>query len=126
MPLPPQIGNDYGFFATVEKDSACAHRPWHVHHRAVAPNRPNQFKMMLSDEEQEMLRELAEEKGLTASDFLRTLIREQHNEFFCSENIEDSLNAFAKRMEKLGVPKERTAELRSAATKIRRARKGQR
>lgn len=46
----------------------------------MAPERANQFKMLLSDEELAMLRELAEHRGLTASDYLRTLIRDQHRE----------------------------------------------
>ena len=53
---------------------------YHVHHVDMAPSRPNQFKMLLSDEELETLRELAERAGLSASDYLRQLIRREHEE----------------------------------------------
>jgi hypothetical protein len=43
----------------------------------MAPQRPNQFKMLLSDEELKLLRELAESRGLTASDYIRQLIRNE-------------------------------------------------
>jgi hypothetical protein len=39
------------------------------------PERNYRFNMMLSDEEERMLRTLAERRGLTASDLLRQTIR---------------------------------------------------
>jgi hypothetical protein len=46
----------------------------------MPPERPNQFKMLLSDEELNMLRKLSEDKGLSASDYLRQTIRRIHEE----------------------------------------------
>ena len=43
----------------------------------MAPERPNQFKILLSDEELDMLKELAERDGLTASDYVRLFIRKE-------------------------------------------------
>jgi hypothetical protein len=43
----------------------------------MAPERPNQFKILLSDEELKMLRELAERDGLTASDYVRLFVRKE-------------------------------------------------
>lgn len=43
----------------------------------MAPERPNQFKILLSDEELEMLRELAERDGVTASDYVRLFVRKE-------------------------------------------------
>jgi hypothetical protein len=45
---------------------------------AMAPDRDHQFRMNLSQEEKLMLTTLAEAEGLSASDYLRTLIRKQH------------------------------------------------
>lgn len=42
------------------------------------PERPNQLKILLSDEELEQLRELAERQGLTVSDVIRQFIRREH------------------------------------------------
>jgi hypothetical protein len=42
----------------------------------MAPKRPIQFKMMLSEDEQTMLKDLANDAGLTVSDYLRQYIRE--------------------------------------------------
>lgn len=44
----------------------------------MAPMRPIQLKMMVSEEEQQMLRDLAENQGLTVSDYVRQLIRREH------------------------------------------------
>jgi hypothetical protein len=46
--------------------------------RFMAPERPNQFKMLLSDDEVQILRDLADRQGLTASDYLRQLIRREY------------------------------------------------
>ena len=46
----------------------------------MAPDRDRQFRMNLSDEELQMLKELAEKQGLTASDYLRMLIRNEHGQ----------------------------------------------
>lgn len=43
----------------------------------MAPERNNQFKMLLSDAELASLRDLAEAQGLNVSDFLRQLIRRE-------------------------------------------------
>lgn len=43
--------------------------------RRPGTERGNQFHMRLSDEEQRMLYSLAERAGLSASDYLRTVIR---------------------------------------------------
>jgi hypothetical protein len=43
----------------------------------MAPERPNQFKILLSDDELDMLRELAERDGVTASDYVRLFIRKE-------------------------------------------------
>jgi hypothetical protein len=94
----------------------------------MAPARPNQFKMMLSDEELETLRELAEEEGLTASDYLRTIIRDRTKRQTTEERFEDKLDAFAKRIERIGggTPRAKAAaaKARDGAEKLRRARKG--
>jgi hypothetical protein len=44
------------------------------------PERPNQLKILLSDEELEQLRELGERQGLTVSDVVRQFIRREHAE----------------------------------------------
>jgi hypothetical protein len=44
----------------------------------MAPQRDKLFKLMLTDDEREMLRGLAEGEGLTASDFIRQFIRREH------------------------------------------------
>ena len=45
----------------------------------MAPiERSNRFNMRLSDEEQRMLDHLADGRGLTASDLLRTMIRDAY------------------------------------------------
>jgi hypothetical protein len=46
----------------------------------MAPDRPNQFKILLSDEERTMLDALAESSGVTASDYLRIVIRREHEQ----------------------------------------------
>jgi hypothetical protein len=46
----------------------------------MAPDRDRQFRMNLSDGELQMLKELAEKQGLTASDYLRMLIRNEHGQ----------------------------------------------
>ena len=46
----------------------------------MAPDRDRQFRMNLSDEELQMLKALAEKQGLTASDYLRMLIRNEHGQ----------------------------------------------
>jgi hypothetical protein len=45
----------------------------------MANERPNQFKIMLSDEEKMWLEAVAADRGLTASDVLRQHIREAHS-----------------------------------------------
>jgi hypothetical protein len=53
------------------------------------PNdRPNQFKIMLSDEEKAWLEEIATSRGLTASDVLRLYIREQYGSLLLKKRIE--------------------------------------
>ncbi len=42
---------------------------------AMAIERPNSFHLMLSDDELKLLRLLAEQEGLNASDYLRLLMR---------------------------------------------------
>ena|SRR5688572_28293835 len=42
---------------------------------AMAIERPNSFHLMLSDDELALLRLLAEQEGLNASDYLRSLMR---------------------------------------------------
>jgi hypothetical protein len=42
--------------------------------------RKYRFNMMLSDEEERMLRALAERRGLTASDFLRQSVRDAYEQ----------------------------------------------
>jgi hypothetical protein len=44
---------------------------------AMAIERNNSFHLLLSDDEQKLLRLLAEREGLNASDYLRLLIRRQ-------------------------------------------------
>jgi len=44
---------------------------------AMAIERNNSFHLMLSDDELKLLRLLAEQEGLNASDYLRLLIRRQ-------------------------------------------------
>jgi hypothetical protein len=48
----------------------------------MAPERDRQFRMNVADEELEMLRQLAEADGLTASDYLRTAIRRDYRDRF--------------------------------------------
>jgi hypothetical protein len=48
----------------------------------LAPERDKQFRMNLSEEERAMLEDLSEADGITASDYLRLLIRRQHSERF--------------------------------------------
>jgi|HubBroStandDraft_6_1064221.scaffolds.fasta_scaffold2133237_1 hypothetical protein len=40
--------------------------------------RDRRFNMLLSEDEETMLRELAEEQGVSASDVVRTLVRNAH------------------------------------------------
>ena len=42
---------------------------------AMPVARPNSFHLLLSDDELELLRLLAEREGLNASDYLRTMLR---------------------------------------------------
>jgi DNA-binding MarR family transcriptional regulator len=44
----------------------------------MTPQRQNQFKIMLSDEELRMVKELAEQIGVSGSDVVRQLIRREH------------------------------------------------
>jgi len=44
---------------------------------AMAIERKNSFHLLLSDDEMKLLRLLAEQEGLNASDYLRTLVRRQ-------------------------------------------------
>ncbi len=44
--------------------------------------RTNRLSMLISDEEQRMLKELADADGVTASDFIRLFIRRAHTEKF--------------------------------------------
>jgi len=46
----------------------------------MAPDRPNQLKILVSDDELRMLRELAERDGVTASDYVRLFIREEYKQ----------------------------------------------
>jgi hypothetical protein len=46
----------------------------------MATERPNQFKIMLSDEERAWLEAIASSRGLSASDVLRLYVREAHAE----------------------------------------------
>jgi hypothetical protein len=46
----------------------------------MAPERPNQLKILVSDEEHAMVRALAESQGQTIADYLRLLIRREHAE----------------------------------------------
>jgi hypothetical protein len=48
----------------------------------MAPERANQFKIMMSDEELSQLRRIAEHEGLTASDIVRQFVRRRHLELF--------------------------------------------
>ena len=50
------------------------------HMTDMANERPNQFKIMLSNEEKAWLEQVAESRGLTSSDVLRLYIREAHAE----------------------------------------------
>ena len=49
-----------------------------VHPLYMPPERPNQLKIMVSDDELEMVRSLAERQGQTVADYLRQLIRREH------------------------------------------------
>jgi len=51
--------------------------PWpsHGHHKTMAIERNNSFHLLLSDDELKLLKLLAENAGLNASDYLRMLIR---------------------------------------------------
>ncbi len=49
---------------------------------AMAPERARQFRMNVSEEELEMLRELSTAEGLTASDYLRLAIRREYRQRF--------------------------------------------
>ena len=47
----------------------------------MAPvERDRQFRIMMSDEEMEMVRTLADQAGLTASDIVRQLIRREYEQ----------------------------------------------
>lgn len=48
--------------------------------RYMPPERPNQLKILVSDDEHEMVRALAERQGQTIADYLRQLIRREHAE----------------------------------------------
>jgi hypothetical protein len=44
----------------------------------MPPDRPNQLKIRVSDEEHAMVRALAESQGQTIADYLRLLIRREY------------------------------------------------
>lgn len=46
----------------------------------MPPERPNQLKIRVSDDELGMVRALAEQQGQTVTDYLRLLIRREHAE----------------------------------------------
>lgn len=46
----------------------------------MPPERPNQLKILVSDDELDMVRTLAEQQGQTVADYLRLLIRREHAE----------------------------------------------
>lgn len=46
----------------------------------MPPARPNQLKILVSDEELEMIRALAERQGQTVADYLRQLLRREYAE----------------------------------------------
>jgi hypothetical protein len=48
--------------------------------RYMPPERPNQLKILVSDDELTMVRALAEQQGQTVADYLRLLIRREHAE----------------------------------------------
>jgi hypothetical protein len=47
-------------------------------HADMPSDRPHQFKIMLSSDEKAWLDEIATERGITATDFLRQHIRDSH------------------------------------------------
>jgi len=77
-----------------------------------------------------MMKELAEDQGLTASDYVRTMLRvkfeAKHAAFYGIEPTEVRMLQFAEKLEKLGAPKEATKSVKAAARKIQRARTGRR
>lgn len=46
----------------------------------MPPDRPNQFKFLLSNDELDALRKLADQQGLNVADYLRQLIRREEAE----------------------------------------------
>ena len=50
--------------------------PWYGHHQAMAIDRKNSFHLLLSDDELTLLKLLAEREGTSASDYLRSLLRQ--------------------------------------------------
>jgi hypothetical protein len=46
----------------------------------MPPDRPNQLKIRVSDQEHDMVSALAERDGQTIADYLRLLIRREHAE----------------------------------------------
>lgn len=85
--------------------------------------------MMLSEEEHGMLLELAEAKGVTASDYLRTVIRERvenHDEPFGTQ-VDTLLDRIAGLLElQHGGATPKSQELRQKAANVRRALSGKR
>jgi hypothetical protein len=89
-----------------------------VHAWYMSPLRENQLKILLSDEELVMLKELAEAKGLDVSNYLRSLIRDQH----VDRNTPAPVAAFMKKLERLAGPdhpkvKEARSTIRKRLTK---------
>ncbi len=81
----------------------------------MAPKREIQFKMLLTASEQAMLRELADRKGLTASDYLRTMIREQHDQ---QNDLSAPFADLAKQLKRVG-GRAAGKELREFAKELR-------
>jgi hypothetical protein len=67
--------------------------------------RDQQLRIRASADEIRMLKELADAKGLSASDVVRALIRDEHEREFSMQKIEPSRQAIAKVMKEHGVPK---------------------
>jgi len=84
----------------------------------MSPLRENQLKIMLSDEELAMLKELADRKGLDVSNYLRSLIRERH----ADREIPAPVAAMLKKLERIAGPnhpkvEEARAKVRQRLTK---------
>ena len=87
----------------------------------MAPERTNQFKILLSDQELTVLKEVAEQRGVTASDVLRLYIREQAALLLPQPGVVEKLVKETKRLTRLGSAAEQVRQMKTLVSPIKDA-----